>query len=131
MGLLNQFEKVKDKFKYLDPKKEFGGKLEVHEINEEAEDLRDALGITRDRCKELQDSCIDAYESSNNSAEAGAKISKSCRHPNELFFCAQVLAELVIKERMHEAKDKLLNALRNGGLGGLKGFKDFPGMDDD
>jgi len=101
-----------------------GGKCEVHEINEEAEDIRDALGITNERAKELADLCIDAYETCDNSAQAGSKVSKQCKHPNELFFAAQMLAEILIKERMHEAKDRLLKDLRSGG------FKGFPGMED-
>jgi len=125
--MFEKFKEVKDSFKYLNPEKVFGGKCEVHEINSEAEDIRDALGITSERANKLADICIDARKTCRNSAEAGSKVSKECKHPNELFFCAQMLAEMLIKERMHEAKEKLMSQLKRGGLGGLKGF---PGLED-
>lgn len=122
--MFDKFKEMKDDFKYLNPNKVFDGKCEVHEINEGADDLRDALGIINERYEQLKDICIDAYETCDNGASAGAKMSKQCNHPNELFLCAQMLAEILIKARIEEAKDKLLNQLRKGGL------KGFPGLDD-
>ena len=75
--------------------------LNVKEVSK-SNSLTDALGISEDRCRELIKIVMRAEVDTNSVSEAAEVISRSCNHPNELFFVSFVLGSKI--EMMNAAK---------------------------
>jgi hypothetical protein len=82
----------------------FTGSLQVHVIDDKSKDLRDLLGISRERGSELLQAVSTTWD--KNVKEDGIlgssmieELSSIAIHPNELWFLAHVLSALINKPK--------------------------------
>jgi len=64
--------------------------LHVVEIERDG-DLLSGLGMTKERAEELENLAEKVYNESNNVVEVMEKVSKHCKHANELYFVSMVI----------------------------------------
>lgn len=105
-------EKIKHFFKQLfmkkHPKVQDEFQFNVLIIDDEANDIRLALGMTDKRCKELQVIISSTFSKHKDVISAAVEASKTCKHANELFYVSYFMGR---KMEQNESKGGLLKAL--------------------
>jgi len=103
--VLNKFKRKK----VLNTSTDLKNALHIIEISTDPGFL-EGLGIIEKRGDELTDICEEHYRTSKNVVECMEKVSKHCKHANELYFCCMIIT--CNQERMLNMK-KMQTALDN------------------
>ena len=82
-------------------------------IDEKSDLIHEVLGITEERCQELTQLCIKAYDSSNIKTESYAMVIEQCVHINEVLMAIQIFE----KVSYAQAKKKSLKSLMDNLFG--------------
>jgi len=82
-------------------------------IDEISDLIHEVLGITEERCQELTQLCIKAYDSSNIKTESYAMVIEQCVHINEVLMAIQIFE----KVSYAQAKKKSLKSLMDNLFG--------------
>jgi hypothetical protein len=93
--------------RYLNPKINSQNCLHVLEIESDCDSLIDALGITKERQRELTTLVLSQFNKQPNIVKVAEICSKECKHANELF-----MITYLISIRQDELSNPLLRMFR-------------------
>lgn len=71
------------------------GKYTVVQVEPESENLRESLGITQERAKDIVAIIMDALRANPRKCAVMHSVSKKMLHPNELFFASYILRDVI------------------------------------
>lgn len=102
--------KIEDFFhrpKYLNPNTDSKKCLQVIEIESDCSNLIEALGITKERQRDLTTLVLKEFNKQPNIVKVAEACSKECKHANELF-----MISYIISIRQDELSNPLLRMFR-------------------
>jgi hypothetical protein len=82
--------------------KDYQFKLRI--IDEDADELYMALGISEERAEELQNICLKAFDEYSLKTEVYQQVFDNCVHINEVTFCFEVIHHI---HHVYSAKMKM------------------------
>jgi hypothetical protein len=92
-------------------KKTYGqGDYKLLIIDDNANQLHVALGITEERADKLLDICIHSYHKNGKLHDCLLEVVDECKHTNEIVFSTMVMTRVIEK---YTSKDRLVDLLKN------------------
>jgi hypothetical protein len=79
-------------------------------IDDAADQLHLALGITEERADELLDTCIHSYHKNGKLHDCLVDVVDECKHTNEVVFSTMILTRVIEK---YSSKDRLVDILKH------------------
>ncbi len=86
------------------------GKFKLCIIDEKSDLIHEVLGITEERCRELTELCIKAYDASDIKTESYAMVVDQCVHVNEVVMAVQIFEKV---SHAHAKKNSLRSLMDN------------------
>jgi len=84
-------------------------------IDEKSDLIHEVLGITEERCRELTEICIKAYDASDMKTESYAIIIDKCVHINEVVMVMQIFEKICHMKDKSKSLSKLIDNLFGNG----------------
>jgi hypothetical protein len=79
-------------------------------IDEKSDLIHEVLGITEERCRQLTELCIKAYDTSDIKTESYAMVVDQCVHVNEVVMAVQIFEKI---SHAHAKKRSLRSLMDN------------------
>ncbi len=80
-------------------------------IDEKSDLIHEVLGITEERCRELTDLCIKAYNASDAKTDSYAMIVEQCVHVNEVVMAIQIFEKVSYAQAKKNSLRSLMDNL--------------------
>jgi hypothetical protein len=100
-------------FRKLFKKKSYpqDNKFKLCIIDEKSDLIHEVLGITEERCRELTQLCIKAYDTSDIKTESYAMIVDQCVHVNEVVMAVQIFEKVSYAQAKKNSLRSLMDNL--------------------
>jgi hypothetical protein len=82
-------------------------------IDEKSDLIHEVLGITEERCRELTELCIKAYDASDIKTESYAMVVEQCVHVNEVVMAVQIFEKVSYAQAKKNSLRSLMDNLFN------------------
>jgi hypothetical protein len=102
-------------FRKLFKKKSYpqDNKFKLCIIDEKSDLIHEVLGITEERCRELTQLCIKAYDASDIKTESYVMIVDQCVHVNEVVMAIQIFEKVSYAQAKKNSLRSLMDNLFN------------------
>ena len=81
--------------------------LEIKVIQDNSDSFTEAIGISEQRCKELEKAFEHAHVDWEYNSEVAQEVSKICRHPTELLYLGVMIGKQIMFDQL--ATDGVIN----------------------